>query len=229
MCPFSASSRANSTPGLLYFSSTSFAEQKTHIFIHVSYTRGTQKAYIDKLAYIYLKDKKILETRSFGKDIWYIPGGKRDEGESDIAALTREVKEELDVDLVLETIKHYGTFEAQAHGKPEGTVVRMTCYEADFVGEFNPTNEVEEMAYFSYADKHRTSPVDQLIFDDLKAKDLIPLVLLRNFMRLGAVFLRQSIPPRASWLMFVFQQCQLRAHERFLDHKAHRYPPPALG
>jgi len=131
------------------------------------------QAYIDKLAYIYLKDHKVLETRSHGKDTWYIPGGKRESGESDIQALMREVREELSVTLKPNTIKHYGTFEAQAHGKPEGTFVRMTCYQAEFDGEFRPSAEVEELAYFSYADKGRTSPVGQLIFEDLKAKDLI--------------------------------------------------------
>lgn len=59
-----------------------------------------QKSYIDKLAYIYLKDGKVLITLSHGKDTWYIPGGKREAGESDQEALTREVKEELNVDLV---------------------------------------------------------------------------------------------------------------------------------
>lgn len=45
---------------------------------------------IDKLAWIYIKDKKILSTRSKGKDAWYIPGGKRELGESDHEALFRE-------------------------------------------------------------------------------------------------------------------------------------------
>ena len=93
------------------------------------------KTYIDKLAYIFIKDRKVLSTLSKGKDTWYIPGGKRDSNETDEEALIREVKEELTVDLKPATIRHYGTFEAQAHGKPEGTVVRMTCYEADFDGE----------------------------------------------------------------------------------------------
>jgi 8-oxo-dGTP diphosphatase len=132
-----------------------------------------EKTYIDKLAYLYLKDKKVLETLSRGKDTWYIPGGKREADESDVQALTREVKEELNVDLLPDTIKHYDTFEAQAHGKAEGVVVRMTCYTADFTGEFAPTSEVEKIDYFTYADKARTSPVDQLIFDDLHAKGLL--------------------------------------------------------
>jgi len=132
-----------------------------------------EKSYIDKLALIELRDRKVLETRSRGKDTWYIPGGKREVGESDEQALVREMEEELLIDIIPETIKHYGTFEAQAHGKPEGTIVRMTCYEAQYKGELAPSAEVEEYSWFSYSQKGQTSPVDQLIFDDLKAKDLI--------------------------------------------------------
>jgi len=132
-----------------------------------------QKDYIDKLAYIYLKDGKVLTTLSRGKDTWYIPGGKRDGNETDHEALIREVKEELTVNLRPETIRHYGTFEAQAHGKPEGTVVRMTCYEAQFDGVLQPSSEVEQIAFVDYSWKEKSSTVDGLIFDDLKAKSLI--------------------------------------------------------
>lgn len=131
------------------------------------------RTYIDKLAFIEIQDRKVLETRSCGKDVWYIPGGKRDADETDAQALVREVKEELGVDVDPASMAHYGTFETQAHGKPEGTMVRMTCYTAKYLGELVPSAEVEEMAWFSYAQKHLTSPVDQLIFDDLKARDLI--------------------------------------------------------
>lgn len=132
-----------------------------------------EKTYIDKLAFIELKDRKVLETCSFNKDKWYIPGGKREAGETDEQALVREVKEELSVDLVPETIQHYGMFEAQAHGKPEGTVVRMTCYMAQYRGTLTPSAEVEKMDWFDYSKKDMVSPVDQLIFDDLKLKNLI--------------------------------------------------------
>jgi 8-oxo-dGTP pyrophosphatase MutT (NUDIX family) len=132
-----------------------------------------QKSYIDKLAFIDIKDKKLLSTLSKGKDTWYIPGGKREEGETDEQALVREVKEELSVDITPESIVPYGTFEAQAHGKPEGTVVRMTCYTALYTGTLQASAEIEEYRYVPYAWKEKSSPVDQLIFDDLKAKGLI--------------------------------------------------------
>lgn len=132
-----------------------------------------QKTYIDKLAFIDIKDKKVLSTLGKGKDVWYIPGGKREENESDHEALIREVKEELTVDLIPVTITYYGTFEAQAHGKPDGTAVRMTCYTAKFSGELKASAEVAEFRYVNYAWKEKSSPVDKLIFDDLFQKDII--------------------------------------------------------
>ena len=131
------------------------------------------KTYIDKLAFIDIKNKKILSTLSKGKVTWYIPGGKREGNETDYEALIREVKEELSVDLIPETIAHIGTFEAQAHGKPEGTIVRMICYEAKFVGDLKAAAEVAKFKYVTYAWKEQSSPVDKLIFDDLKNKKLI--------------------------------------------------------
>jgi 8-oxo-dGTP pyrophosphatase MutT (NUDIX family) len=44
---------------------------------------------IDKLAWIELTGKTILLTKSYGKDVFYIPGGKRDIGETDEQALLR--------------------------------------------------------------------------------------------------------------------------------------------
>lgn len=129
--------------------------------------------FIDKLAFIFIKDKKVLVTQSKGKDVWYIPGGKREVGENDIQALKREVMEELNVTLIDESITYYGTFEAQAHGKPLGTIVRMTCYTAEFNGEMSVANEIAALDFFEYAQKNLTSHVDFLIFDDLREKDLI--------------------------------------------------------
>ena len=132
-----------------------------------------EKTFIDKLAFIELQGRKVLETKSKGKDTWYIPGGKREGDESDEQALIREVKEELNVDIDPSTITHYGTFEAQAHGKPEGTMIRMTCYQARYSGELTPTSEIEMMEWFDYSKIDLTSPVDHLVFEDLKAKNLI--------------------------------------------------------
>ena len=38
---------------------------------------------IDKIAWIRLEDGKVLSKRSRGKDVYYLPGGKREPGETD--------------------------------------------------------------------------------------------------------------------------------------------------
>ena len=129
---------------------------------------------IDKIAFIYLKDGKILSTLSKGKDTYYIPGGKREDNETDEETLIRECKEELSIDIKKSTIKYYGTFEAQAHGKAEGIIVKMTCYMADFDGELQPDLEIQEMKWLDYSNLDvKISPVDKLIFKDLYDKKLI--------------------------------------------------------
>lgn len=131
------------------------------------------KKLIDKLAFVHVVDRKVLMSLSEGKDAFYIPGGKREEGETDEQALVREVKEELDVDIKPETMREYGVFEAQAHGKPEGTIVRMACYEAEFEGELKPSAEIVAIDWYTHDRRDLVGPVDQLILDDLKKRDLI--------------------------------------------------------
>ena len=130
-------------------------------------------AVIDKVAFLYLQNGKILSTRSKGKDKYYIPGGKREAGESDIETLVREVKEELSVDIIESSAKLYGVFEAQAHGKAEGIIVKMTCYTAEFTGELKADSEIAEIVWLTTADMEAVSPVDKLIFADLKQKGLL--------------------------------------------------------
>ncbi|SDM43846.1 NUDIX hydrolase [Allokutzneria albata] len=122
---------------------------------------------IDKIAWIHLDAGRILSTRSRGKDTFYLPGGKRDPGESDIQTLMREIAEELTVAIDPTSAVHLGTFQAQAHGHPPGVEVRMTCYTATFTGTLAPSSEIDEIIWLGYADRDRVAPVDQIIFDHL--------------------------------------------------------------
>lgn len=128
---------------------------------------------IDKLAWIEIKDKSILSTRSYGKDKFYIPGGKREAEETDAQAIIREIKEELNVDLKSDSLKFVGIFEAQAHGHAAGIVVKMTCYTAAYEGALQATSEIEEIKWLNYADQDKISDVDKIIFDYLREKDLL--------------------------------------------------------
>jgi len=123
---------------------------------------------INKTAWVRLEQGRVLCVRSVGKDAYYLPGGKREPGETDIEALQREIEEELSVRLKPETISHFGTFEAQAHGKAEGVKVVMACYTADFEGELRPASEIEELAWLAYEDLGRISAAGRIVFEKLR-------------------------------------------------------------
>jgi 8-oxo-dGTP diphosphatase len=127
-------------------------------------------AFIDTVAWVHLVNGKILCARPRGQDIFYIPGGKREGAETDLQTLLREIAEELTVALLPETVKHLGTYEAyQPHGQPGGAVVRMSCYAGGYSGTLAASGEIDELAWFCYADRPGVPLVDQLLFDDLNA------------------------------------------------------------
>ena len=128
---------------------------------------------IDKLAWIELQNKSILSTKSFGKNKYYIPGGKRENDETDAQALVREIQEELTVQLDPNSLQYMGVFEAQAHGHPTGVLVKMTCYAAAYAGTLQASSEIESFTWLNYAERDKISAVDQLIFDHLKQQDLL--------------------------------------------------------
>jgi 8-oxo-dGTP pyrophosphatase MutT (NUDIX family) len=118
---------------------------------------------IDKLAFIYIKDRKILSSRSTGKNTWYLPGGKREKGENDMEALAREIGEELNVELILSSVRYMGVFKAQADSHASGVIVKMTCYTGEYSEILQPTSEIEEIGFLTFKDKDKSSPVDKLI------------------------------------------------------------------
>jgi 8-oxo-dGTP pyrophosphatase MutT (NUDIX family) len=128
---------------------------------------------VDKIAFILIENRFILSTRSKGKDVFYIPGGKREHGETDVQTLIREVKEELTVVIKPESIRYLETFTAQSHGEKQGVLVQMTCYTASYAGELIPSSEIEEIRWLNSSDTDLISPVDKKIFTFLKRNGLI--------------------------------------------------------
>ncbi|WP_194813604.1 NUDIX domain-containing protein [Nocardia sp. XZ_19_385] len=120
---------------------------------------------IDTVAWVRIEDGRILCARPRGKDVFYIPGGKREGTETDLQTLLREIEEELTVALLPDTVAHVGTYEAADNG----LLVRMSCYTADYRGTLAASSEIDALAWFAYADRELVPPVDQLLFDDLVA------------------------------------------------------------
>lgn len=138
-----------------------------------SETEESRKNEIDKLAFVEIKNQKVLVTKSKDKSKYYIPGGKRESNETDDETLIREVEEELSVLIDAQTIEYLGTFIAQADGKPVGINVRMTCYEAEYQGMLKPSNEIELIDWFDCSNMDKIAEVDKKIFKSLKMDNRI--------------------------------------------------------
>ena len=128
---------------------------------------------VDALAWICLQNRRVLCTRTRGKDVLYMPGGKREPGESDWEALSREIQEELRVGLVANTLAEVTVVEDWAHGYSSQTQVRMKCFQASYVGELTPSAEIEEIAWLRYGDVERCAPAAQRVLECLHARQLI--------------------------------------------------------
>lgn len=122
----------------------------------------------EKVAWVLVRDGRVLVTRSHGRDRFYLPGGHREPGESDSETLVREIDEELRAAIDPASMVLFGTFEiGQDH--PEHGPFRMICYTADHRGELTPSREIAEKAWFRHADRDRVSAVDEMVFDALHA------------------------------------------------------------
>ena len=128
---------------------------------------------IDKVAWIHMRNKKILSTLSKGKSTYYIPGGKREGNETDQETLVREIKEELNVDIVLNTVEYLGVYEAQSDGALEGVKVKMTCYLSDYKGELEANSEIEHFEWHTLSDINKVSAVDKIIYKDLFSRGFL--------------------------------------------------------
>jgi uncharacterized protein (TIGR00730 family) len=129
-----------------------------------------EKWTVDALGWVRVENGRLLAVRTAGRTAFYLPGGKREAGESDLDALLREVREELTVSLLPDTLVPLGKFRAPAHDYPAGTSVDLVCYTADFEGEIKPAAEIEEVAWLGAADTERCAPAVRLVIDELRKR-----------------------------------------------------------
>jgi uncharacterized protein (TIGR00730 family) len=129
-----------------------------------------EKWTVDALGWVRIENRRLLTVRTSGKDAFYLPGGKREPGESDLDALLREVREEVSVRLLPDTLVPVGTFRAPAHDYPPGTSVDLVCYMADFEGDIKPASEIDEMAWLGPDDIERCAPAVQMVIGELRER-----------------------------------------------------------
>jgi 8-oxo-dGTP diphosphatase len=91
-------------------------------------------------------DGRVLLVRKRGTAAFMQPGGKRDAGESDVAALSREIVEELGCRVIENSAQALGVFDCVAANEP-GFQVRAAVYAVDVEGVIKPQAEIDQVVW----------------------------------------------------------------------------------
>lgn len=89
---------------------------------------------------------RVLLVRKRGTTVFMQPGGKRDAGESDVAALLREIVEELGCRVIEKSAQALGVFDCVAANEP-GFQVRAAVYAVDVEGAVTPQAEIDQVLW----------------------------------------------------------------------------------
>jgi len=127
---------------------------------------------IRKIVGCLIRDNKLLVVRKKGKDICTSLGGRPEPGETEEETLRREVKEEIDCEVVTST--YLGTFEEKAVF--DDAIVRLVSYVIDIKGTPRLIDsELEELKWV-------TAKEETHLADGLK-KHIMPSLVQKGFLK----------------------------------------------
>lgn len=137
---------------------------------------GTEAAeeVIERLSWLCIINNQVLYGRAPGGDVFFDPGCRRVEGKSDEQALFEKIKLDFEIELSA-PIQLMTSFAAPAWGKPDGVMVEMRCFAAQYPLplKLRPTPHIAEFGWFTSGDQRPTSEAGRAILQFLNAEGLI--------------------------------------------------------
>ncbi len=126
---------------------------------------------IHKIAGIILKDKKFLAVKASDEEVLITPGGRMEKDETPEETLRRELREELDVNLL--SMKPFLTFNCKAaDGRKD---MLWEGYLVDIEGTPEPSSEIEKLFWLdsNYEDLEISLTIKEHIIPKLLDMELI--------------------------------------------------------
>ena len=119
-------------------------------------------------------DGRVLLVRKRGTSAFMQPGGKRDAAENDVAALSREIAEELGCRVMHKSAQALGVFDCAAANEP-GFQVRAAVYAVNVEGAIEPAAEIDQVVWVD------PQALPDLPFAPLTRDHVLPLARMRPF------------------------------------------------
>ena len=120
-----------------------------------------------------LRERRVLMVTSRGRDVYYMPGGKIDPGETAAEAAAREAREEVALELDPARLTELFEVRTQAHGEPDGREVHMRMFLAETSAEPRPSGEVGAVHWVGTHDAGRCPPAGRDVLARLAAAGLV--------------------------------------------------------
>jgi 8-oxo-dGTP diphosphatase len=95
-------------------------------------------------AAVVVDGRLLLVSKRAAPNVFYLPGGKPEPGESPLACVLREVREELGCAIHQPEV----FLEVHARGALEGVAMHMTVYRASLIGTPTPAAEIAALTWW---------------------------------------------------------------------------------
>ncbi|MEU4222365.1 NUDIX domain-containing protein [Actinoplanes sp. NPDC026623] len=119
-----------------------------------------------------IRHRRLLVVRPHGQDVFFLPGGVPEPDETLEEAATREVAEEVGIELRPDDLTLFAEIVTAAYGRP-GTDVRLVCFTGESDAVPAPKDEIAEVAWFSAVDADRCAPAIQQLITRLVQAGLV--------------------------------------------------------
>jgi 8-oxo-dGTP diphosphatase len=103
---------------------------------------------ITKIGLAVLDGDRLLLVKKRNSDFYILPGGKPEQGETDLDTLSRELDEELGCSVATDHLVFLGAFSDDAAGMP-GVTVTVRLYAGDLIGTPVPRSEIDSVLWWT--------------------------------------------------------------------------------